>query len=157
MKLTDQQLADRIKQLAVFCMEHQGKCFNGFSAAKVFRYVAFHLLTENLFVQTNKNGKVQMVVFAWKANASDILHRDASMLPQFNWIKPQDSGDAILIAQVIGNRRWMPQIFSQVMAHWPDSPRLRLFAYRWRENAPKLTELTWTAITRFTYGHAFNP
>ena len=148
-----QQLADKVKELAVFCIEQRGKCFAEFNAAKLFRYVAFHLLNGTLFVQRDENGKVQMVLFVWRDDAGEILRRDAANEPQFSWQMPNNDGNAVLIGQVIGNRRWMPQLFSQVMAHWPDSPRLRLFTYRRRENAPRLTEITWPTLTRFTYGH----
>lgn len=151
---TAQQLADKIKGITVFLLERRGKCFAGMDAAKLFRYVAFNLINGNLFVERDETGRVQMVVFAWRDDAGEILRRDADNEPQFTWQMPNHEGNSILIGQVIGKRRWMPQLLNMVMAHWPASPRLRLFTYRRRHDAPRLTEITWPTITRFTHGFA---
>lgn len=154
---TYHQLAAKVKELSVFCLENRGKCFAQFDAAQLFRYIAFHLLNGTLFVERDENGKVQTVVFAWRDNAVDILLREAAKEPQFYWQMPNNNGNAILIGQVIGKRRWMPQIYRKVMAHWPESPGLRLFSYRQREGAPRLEEFNLDTLKRFTYGLTVNP
>ena len=143
-----QQLADKVKALTVFMIENRGKCFQEIDAARLYRYVAFHLIHGSVFTHCDKNGKVQMVVIAWREQAEEILRRRAAQAPQFDWQMPRADGDAILIDAVIGNRKWMPQIISQVTEHWPDSPRLRLFTHR---GANPLREIKWNTITRFTY------
>jgi len=145
-----QQLANKIRVLAIFCLEKRGKCFAGMTPATLFKYVAFHLLNGSLFVQRDESGGVQMVVFVWREHSCDLLAREAAGLPQFFWQMPPAGGDAVLIGAVIGERRWMPQILQQVTAHIPESPRL--FTYRHRDGKPKLSEITWPSLRRFTYG-----
>ena len=145
-----QQLADRVKELTVFCVEHRGtRCLRDCDPAKVFRYIAFNLLNGTLFEGRDKNGKVQIVVFAWLDCAADIMRRAAADEPQFNWQMARTEGDAILVGDVIGSRRWFCKIVEQIKAHWPDSPRKRFFTYR--GDRPRLKEFTLKTVLRFTY------
>ena len=140
------KLAAKIKELALFCLTRRGACFKGVDAAKLFRYVAFHLLLGSLFVDRDVNG-VKMMVFVWRGWAADIQRRAAEDLPQFEWKLPTNEGDSLFIAEVIGNRRSMAHILKLVKAHWPESPGFRLFTYR----RHGLAELSWNTVLRFSH------
>lgn len=147
-----QQLADKVKELTVFCIEQRGKCFAEFDAAKLFRYVAFHLLNGTLFVGY-ENGKVALVVFAWPENSDDLRCRNDTGTPLFVWQQPATDGDAFLIGGVVGNRKFMPEVLKQVNGAWPDSPRKKLFTFR----RGRFVEISWKAVERFTcYGFSQN-
>jgi|GEM_PF-6999019 len=150
MKSTYQNLADRIKKLTVFCIEHSANCFAEFQPHNLFKYCAFNLLNGNLFAVW-ENGEVQMIAFAWRANAGELLRRDAAKEPQFDWRPEQPNGDALLIGQITGNRKLSGEIIKQVMAQWPESPRLRVFIYRKRNGAAVMKEVNWKILQRFCH------
>lgn len=149
------QMAERIKEIAVFCLKNRGKCFgDDFNGALAFRYVAHHFVVGTVFVCRDEQDRIQMVVFAWRNNASEILRKEMESKPQFDWSVPASSGDSVLIAQVIGKREFLGTLLRKITAAWPESPGLRLFMYRRRNEAPKLCELDWKTLNRFAYGHA---
>ena len=154
MKPTD-SMAATIRELAVFCLEHRGtKCLRDCDAAKVFRYVAFHLLNGTLFVARDKNRKVQIITFAWLDDSVEVVRRAAADESQFNWQPTRNDGDSLLVGDVIGQRRWFGKIVEQIKARWPDSPRKRLFTYRGEK--PALKEFDLNTVLRFAYVQSQN-
>jgi hypothetical protein len=143
-----QPLVDKVNRVTAFMLEHRGRCFAGWTAAKVFRFVAWHILNGTLFVAFSENGTLGLVVIAWPEIADDVTVRARDGAPQFVWDNVPREGDCFLIADVAGNRKLMPDILEQVSGAWPDSPRKRLFTYR----RSRLKEMDWTTIRRFTYG-----
>ena len=93
-------------------------------------------------------GLVGAAAILWPNDAAKIQAIAELDKPQFTWSPTPPNGDSILIADVAGDRGLVPQILKQVMAHWPDSPRKRLFTYR----RGRLVELSWKTVKRFTYG-----
>ena len=97
-------------------------------------------------LSTRHSSPVALAAIAWLGNADAIQALATYGMPQFVWQELPKNGDSILIADVAGNRRWMPEILKQVYGAWPDSPRKRVFTYR----RSKLVELNWQTIFRFS-------
>lgn len=114
----------------------------------VAKYILVNAVYRNVLVALDRFGLIGAAAILWPNDAATIRAIAESDKPQFTWSPTPTDGDSILIADVAGDRRLMPQILKQVMAHWPDSPRKRLFTYR-RGN---LVELSWKTVKRFTYG-----
>lgn len=148
MTMTHQQIADRVKALTLFCLAHRGKCFEGWPAWKIFRFVAWHFLNQTLFVANEPNGEIGLIVIVWPNTARRIMFLDRNGQPQFDWQHLPLDGDAFVVADVLGNVKLLPDIWTQVSGEWPDTPRKRLFTYR----RGKLKELTWTTVRRLTHG-----
>ncbi|HTV41610.1 MAG TPA: hypothetical protein VMF08_13595 [Candidatus Sulfotelmatobacter sp.] len=152
-------------ELTEFFLKHRGErtrprvpqdaptrpcCFGGWQADKIFSYVLVHCVRRNVFAARDRCGHVAFAAIAWLDDAARIKDLDARGLSQFEWEPehPQGwtpNGDSILIADVAGDRRFMPEILKQVTARWPEAPRRRLFTYR----RGKLVELNWQTILRF--------
>ncbi len=69
-----QQLADELAEISAFCIEHRGDCFPKWSDHRVFKYVAHHYLSGNLFVE-RRAGTVIGVGVAWVDSHSDLQVR----------------------------------------------------------------------------------
>lgn len=137
-----------------FFLSHRGKCFEGWTPDKVAKYVLVHAVYRNVFVALDRFGLIGAAAILWPNDAATIRAMAELDKPQFTWSPTPKDGDSILIADVAGDRQFMPEILRHVMAHWPDSPRKRLFTYR-RGN---LVELSWKTVNRFVYGKlAQNP
>ena len=149
----NKETAKLVAQVAAFCLLRRGqRCFPGWTAAKVFRYVAWHLLADCVFGVFGRKGEPQAVAFVRWADEADLRGHAERREPVFFWGKPLAGGDAIFIAEVVGKRHFISSIVEQVMAHWPDSPRKKLFTYRFKGGVLTLTEISWPTLTRFTYG-----
>ena len=131
-----------------FFLSHRGRCFEAWKAENIEPYVLVNIVRKHVFAARNSVGGIGIVAIAWLKNAANILADDAEGFSQFSWGFYPKNGDSILIADVAGDRKLMPEILKQVMAHWPDSPRKKLFTYR----RGKLVELSWQTVMRFTYG-----
>lgn len=142
---TTEQLANKIKAITVFLLQHRGPCFAGMDAAKLFRYVAFHLLHGCVFVAYDAAGNISTVFFAWPLDRAEMLRRDAAGEPLFIWEAPKCDGDAFFIGGIVGKRRFGAEVFKQVSGAWPESPRKQVFTFR----KGKLVELSWKELTRF--------
>ena len=148
-----QQLSAKVKALTVFLIENKGQCFGDTEASRLFKLVAFYLLSGNLFCKYDENGRVQMIVFARLEDSGQLLSRAEKNLPLFNWQPPQLDGDSVFIEHVIGARQFVPEIFRQITELWPDSPRRKLFTMRMKNNTPTLIEISWQTLERFcNYG-----
>lgn len=120
-------------------------------------------------------GPIALAAIAWLGDAATIKHKAELDSPQFSWDgfseqqSPDRKGagfclarsmgnrsltvgaqlDSILIADVAGDRRFMPEILKQVMARRVPAPpaifQKRLFTYR----RGKLVELSWATVRRF--------
>jgi hypothetical protein len=169
--------------LAKFFLNHRGRCFEGWSTDKIFYYVLVNLLNRNVFVAlADKFGRIGtsvlpgigLAVIAWLDDAARIQDLDACGLPLFDWNGFPSDGDSIVIADVAGDRRLMPEILKQAIVRWGEhAPRVlfrapsretdavarpdargaralptqkRLFTYRRR----KLVELSWKTVIRFS-------
>ncbi len=143
----------KIRALAVvnFFLSHRGRCFNGWTELKISQYVLWHLLNGTVFVASEPPFEVALAVIAWPGNADAMQALAHYKMPQFVWQELPKNGDSILIADVAGDRKLMPEILKQVHGAWPDSPRKRLFTYR----RAKLVELSWTTILRFSRSNEF--
>jgi hypothetical protein len=144
----DQKLADWIRQVSVFCIEHGGvKCFHQWPAPTVFRYVAHHVFCETAFILADANG-IQLVAFVWPDDAEAIQKRHDLSEPQFFWQTPK-GGNALFIAEVVGNRALMPFLRKMILGRWKDAFGRRLFAYRHRSGKNSLFELPAGHLERF--------
>lgn len=143
--MTQLRTAEQIKEVAIFCIANQGRCFRDWDASKIFRYIAFHFLSETLFVTRNIEGEIAGVAIAWTAKAKEILRRDERGIPQFAWGLP-DAGNAMLIADVFGKREVCGSLWRQAFEKWPHVKRV--FTYRGTDS-PKLIELTVKTLNRF--------
>jgi hypothetical protein len=121
-------------------------CFAGWKSDKVFYYVLVNLLNGNVFVAPDRFGKIGLVAIAWVDDAVRIMDLNARALPLFDWNEFPKSGDSIVVADVAGDRKLMPEILEQAMGRWVDAPQKRLFTYR----RGKLAELSWKKILRFS-------
>ena len=95
-------------------------------------------------VGTNARGSHELMVPAARAVSGARPRRTAA--------GPALPYDSFLIGQVIGSRQLLPKLVKQAMAHWPDSPRKKLFTYRLKNGTPRLTEYPWPIVKRFAYG-----
>jgi hypothetical protein len=120
----------------------------------VWRYVAWHFFAGCIFGVFGERGEPLAVAFVQPAREAELRDHASRGEAVFYWGKPlaSEQADSIFIAEVIGKRVFMPSIVQQVMAHWPDSPRKKLFTYRFKGGVLTLTEISWPTLTRFTYG-----
>lgn len=145
---THEQQAETVKKITVFCIEHQGRCFPGWSAPKIFKFIAFHLLNHTLFVTRNIEGQITGVSIAWTAHPKEILRRAERGLPQFAWGLPEP-GKALFISEVFGCREVCAELWQKALDKWPHVKRA--FTYRHSHGAPRLVELKMKTLNRF-YG-----
>lgn len=144
-------------ELTDFFLKHRGRCFGGWTTDKLFKYILVNCVRRNVFAARDRFGLIAVAAIAWLDDAARITDLDARRLPQFQW-EPEHpkggsatgqwtpNGDSILIADVAGDRKFMPEILKQVTARWADAPCERLFTYR----RGKLIELHWTTVMRFS-------
>jgi hypothetical protein len=85
-------------------------------------------------------GLIGAAAILWPNDAATIKAIADLDKPQFAWSPTPKDGDSILIADVAGNRKFMPEILKQVMDRWYDGPwrchpqanifQKRIFTYR---------------------------
>ncbi len=139
--MNDQQTVNRIKEIVTFCIEHQGRCWHGWSASKIFKYVAYHFLAGTLFT-VRANSTIAGVGIAWLGNASEFIRRDIDKYPPFDWRLPE-KGDALMVGELFGSRSSCGQMRDAILDKWPIIKRV--FAYR----NDTLIEFPLAKITRF--------
>jgi hypothetical protein len=146
----NQQIANQIVEVARFCIEHQGRCWKGWSANKIFRYLSFHFLAGTLGV-TRANNTIVGVGIAWPDSSTEILRRDKDKELQFNWRLPE-KGDALMIAEVFGARSVCGKLWIVALSRWPRIQRI--FTHRQKRNdaEPMLVELNIKTVLRMTKG-----
>lgn len=138
-----QFMAARIRKLALFCLARGAGCYAGWTGEKIFKYLAFQWFTNGLFVCTEGKA-IGGVLIAWPASAERILQREVAGDFHFAWEKPVD-GDALMIADVIANKRSASRLVQMASAQWPDWKMRRLFTHR----RGRLVELQPRAIERW--------
>ncbi len=154
-------------------LPRRGRCFEGWTADKVFNYVLVNLVDGNVFVAaaaglpTQPRSGIGLAAIAWPGDAATIIANAERGLPQYDWTGfPVCTGvtngssiplcgtaslDSILVADVAGDRKLMPEILAQVVA-----PRAifekRIFTYRRGGSATglRLVELSWKTVLRFS-------
>jgi hypothetical protein len=145
--------------IATFFLRRRGRCFAGWKSDKVFYYVLVNLLNGNVFIALEKFGRkgtsalpqIGLAAIAWLDDAARIMDLNARALPLFDWNEFPKSGDSIVVADVAGDRKLMPEILKQATARWavvsatPAIFQKRLFTYR----RGKLVEMSWPAVMRF--------
>ncbi len=146
---SNQQTADEIKEIVVFCLEHRGRCFAGWSANKIFKYVAFHFLSGTLFL-VRDGDQITGVAIGWLGKAAEFLRRDERGIPQFAWGLPE-KGNALLIADVFGSRETCGKLWEQALKKWPKINRVFTYRQGGQEQRPHLIEFTPETLKRF-YG-----
>lgn len=155
---TREEIAEYVDGVLRFILDNRGRCFAGWDLRKIHAYLFWHFLNGTLFVVSQRTPpkafgatdriEIVAIAIAWLQNETAIRLLDSLGLPQFVWASLPDDGDSILVADVCGSRIMISEIVQQVMAHWPDSPRKKLFTYR-RE---KLVKMSWKQVLRFA-GH----
>lgn len=143
-----EKLLGTVRDITTFCILHKGRCFNGWEASKIFRFIAFHLLNETILVTRNIDGKITGVAIAWTAKTEEIRRRDEKREPHFEWKLPEP-GKALLIADVLGTRSVCGELWKQALNKWPMVERV--FAYRRKDGKPMLKEFSMETLNRF-YG-----
>jgi len=123
--------ASLIREVCVFCLEHKGRCFKDWSGEKIFKYISFHWLNGTLFVaRDNDKGYILGVGIAWRVKKDLLVKRENEGLPQFDWSKLDDEGDATLVCDVFGTKKICHQLFDMAMQKWPEARKQPLFTYR---------------------------
>lgn len=115
------EISAEVKALAIFCLQRQGRCWPGWSAGKVFRYLAFHFLSGTIFTADYTDGtdkKLCGLAVAWLADESEVKAREEERRPQFDWKLPK-RGDALVIAEVFGDRKASAVLWQLAKARWP--------------------------------------
>ena len=150
-------LARRLHQTAVFCLTHAPKLYVGWTGEKVFKWLAFQLLTGGLVVVGSRD--IEGVLIAWPDSAEEILRRERTGEFHFNWRRPMPmaEADALLIADVIvkssahfGKSEIVSRLVQKATARWPDWKLRRIFTHRSKPHGPDtLVELTPRLIKRF--------
>jgi hypothetical protein len=126
-----QAMAEAIKRIVVFCLERQGRCFKGWSADKIFKFLAWHYLNGSLFMVTtneHEGTRILAVGVAWPMDAAMIRYRDAEGLPLFEWQPCDWDGDALLISTVFGERKYCAVLLKLALNQWPQCKTV--FTYR---------------------------
>jgi hypothetical protein len=138
---------DRARELTEFCVHNRGRCFKDWPVRTLYAYCFFLLVDRGLFC-IRANGSVAAVMFAWGSTVDDIRGRAARKDPAFDWKRSNDRGDAIFLAEVIGDRNRLPKLFKLATARWPDWQNKQIFTYRGSD----LVELPHELIKRMIYG-----
>ncbi len=143
--------ANKVRQLAVFCLLHGGHLFRNWSGEKLFKYLAFHWFSGQLLWTRDVDGEIDGVFIAWPDFASEILRREQSGDFHFNWRAGIGAGgDALMIADVIIDahgrdaRETRDRLLQAASARWPDWKMRRLFTHR----RCRLTELSHATVAR---------
>ncbi len=145
--MNDQQTVNRIKEIVTFCITHQGRCWHGWSASKIFKYVAHQFLAGTL-ATVRANSTIAGVGIAWPGNASEFIRRDKAREPQFDW-RLYEHGDALMVAEVFGVRSECKRLWSEALSRWPHVKRVFTYRQKRSDNAPRLVELSRREINRF--------
>lgn len=146
MTITDEQLAERVKVIAAFCLNRRGRCFPGWSNALIFQYLCWHALNGSLFLAIRRD-KLVGAGIAWTMDAADIQRRDMERKPLFDW--QQVTGDSIIIAEAFGDDETSACLWARVMSKYPD--HRRVFTYRTKpfSNQIRLREYDAKHVSRF--------
>lgn len=114
------EISAEVKAMAIFCLQRQGRCWPGWSAGKVFRYLAFHFLSGTLFVARDGRDEKDIIglAVAWLADESEVKAREEERRTQFDWKLP-DRGNALVIAEVFGDRKASAVLWQLAKARWP--------------------------------------
>ncbi|HEV2456379.1 MAG TPA: hypothetical protein VGY98_19100 [Verrucomicrobiae bacterium] len=141
--------------ITAFFLSHRGRCFENWSAEKIYNYVLVNCVHRNVFVACDGDGRIALAAIAWRNDAARIEENERLGLPQYDWKGFPKDGDSILIADVAGDRKLMPEILKQVMDCWCHGPwrsrslpnifQKRIFTYR----RGRLVELGWKTVFRF--------
>ncbi len=140
----NQQMADRVREIVVFCLKHRGRCWRGWSAEKIFKYVGFHVCSGTIVVTGEP---VSGVAIGWTSSVAEIIRRDRSGEPQFAW-STIDEGRALLICEVFGNKQTSATLWRMALEKWPFINRI--FTYRSTGGKrQELVELSFQKLARF--------
>jgi hypothetical protein len=134
--------------LVRFCQLNGGTCFARWPQVTLRCYARFHLRQGTAFMVTNGDA-VRAVAFAWGSTAQKINTRHKLDWPCFDWTVSQDHGDAVMLAEIVGERVCLPDMFEQMQERWPDLlTHKKVFSYR----RGKLRVLPPTLLHREVYG-----
>lgn len=103
-------IADEIRMLSEFCIAHHGRCFEGCSANKIFRYVAYHYLRGTLSAITS-GGQLLLVMISWPDKARDIKWRHEHGRPQFDWRGLPSGGDSVYVDLLVGHLHLLAKLW----------------------------------------------
>lgn len=139
-------VAERTREICAFYLARKnGRVFvEGHDERWIFRYIAFHLLSGNIFV-VRERGAIAGVAVAWPDRAANIFALEAAGEPQFNWRQNVEPGDAVFIGPMIGTRACGYGWRKLALQRWPDLAARRVFAQR-RE---RLVEISAGVVKRF--------
>jgi hypothetical protein len=136
------QQADFIRNVCIFLLTNRGRCFSGWPASKVFKYVAFHALAGTLFV-VEDNG-IKAVAIAWLDYADEIKRRERRSEFHFNWALPP-GGDAVLVADVVSDKQYLGSLLEKMSKTWPDVAEV--FTFR-NQRLHCIPRVTWERLFR---------
>jgi hypothetical protein len=143
--IVTQQLANNIREIAIFCLSNKGRCFKDWNGNKVFSFIAFHLFSGGLLIH-RENGEIKSVGICWTSDAEEIIRRDKAGEPEFDWTI-QKSGNALFISQVFGSRAYCDMLWKMALEKWPNVTRF--FAYRLKDGKAVLKEFDEKTISAF--------
>ncbi len=106
-----------IKRIVVFCIENQGRCFHGWDAPKIWKFISWQFLAGNVFL-TEKAGKIDGVAIAWLARPEEIIMRETTKQPVFSWnfiVK----GNSLYISHLFGSRSSSVDLWKKCVRKWP--------------------------------------
>lgn len=147
--------AGLIREVVCFCLRHGGQIYRGWNAGTIFRYFAFHFMSEDLLVTFDGasgtgHGEIAGVFIGWREFARSIEERERNKEFHFNWRLPPEGGDALMIGDVIIDphgrdaRATRTRLLQEASARWPDWKMRRLFTHR----RGRLVELSHAAVLR---------
>lgn len=147
-KLHLESLALLIRDLAIFCLTHGGRIYDGWTGETLFKYLSFQWLNGNVVV-IHDGPDIAGIFMAWHDFAADILRREKEGKYHFAWRAPVDAGDALMVADVIVPKGsdGLTRLLQLASAKWPDWKMRRVFTHRRK----KLVELQPTVLAHFLH------
>lgn len=145
--LMRKQQALTIKSLVLFCLEHGGGLYAGWSVEKLYRYFTFHLFNGQIVWATD-GPDIDGVLIAWPDSAEAILRRQRSGEAHFAWRLEPHGYDALMFGDVVvrspRKKKSASRLLQMASARWPDWKMRRLFTHR----RGKLHELSPAAVRK---------
>lgn len=122
------EIADKVRAMAIFCLERKGRCFADWNGAKVFQYLAWNFLNGTVFV-VYEGAKIKALAIAFRVMQLELTLRDTEC-HVFDWKRLHQEGDCTLISHVFGTRSECRTLQNMIIAKWPESKEQPFMTYR---------------------------
>lgn len=119
------EIADKVRAMAIFCLERKGKCWQGWNPAKVFRFLAFCYLCGTVFTIYD-GAKIKALAIVFRVTDEE-LKNEGSI---FDWCKTHEHGQHTLVCDVFGDKKEMATLYSMACDKWPEMVGNPLFTFR---------------------------